>query len=262
MKLQTLLITTFALTLSFVNAEETRPVPPPQALLVPTNPANDKDPYKESTRVTPPPQFIVTEEMDDPVFTNQAGGAAPQVRLRPFEPQSSATETLSFCYEDFSLPVAMMVDMQQSKLTDAELYERLKKNLGTNPVKDSVRRETFVVIRARPGFPANAKNDATVINPDSKITSQVGYRIHLECDSMNGPMRFDLTKTLSLGKPMNLNKDKDQEKPLVNTETIDATVGLILDSPCLIGTVNRAAGSGLSSEDRILLGFVTASPVK
>lgn len=265
MKLQTLLITTFALTLSFVNAEEATPVPPPQALLVPATPANGKDPYKDSTRGTPPPQVILSENTAGIITPAQGGGAAPQARPRPFEPQSSATETLSFCYEDFSLPLEMMADIQQNQLTDAALYDYVRKSLGTDPKKDPVLRETFVILRTKPGFPASAKTEAKIINSDSKHNSQVGYNINLECDLSDAVnLRFYLTKTLVIGDPKALNEGKDSDKPLANTETINATVGLTLDTPCLLGTVNRAADSRPSSGsgDRILLGFVTANRVK
>ena len=265
MKLQTLLITTFALTLSFVNAEETTPVPPFQVELVPATPANGKDPYKDSTRVTPPPQVILSEKTEKTVPPGQGGVVTPQVGLRPFEPQSSATETLSFCYEDFSLPLEMMADIQQKQLTDAALYDYVRKSLGTDPKKDPVRRETFVILRTKPGFSANARNEAKIINPDSKHNSQVGYNINLDCDLSDAVnLRFYLTKTLVIDDLKALNEGKDSDKPLANIETINATVGLTLDTPCLLGTVNRAADSRPSSGsgDRILLGFVTANRVK
>ena len=255
MKLQTLLITTFALTLSFSIAEE-----------------NGADPYKDDVGTQPrvsvspsPGPFIYTGDVV-PNASTVAAAQTPTVRNAVrVAPQASSHETLSLCYEDFSLPMVMMADIQQKHLTDAALYEYIQKSLGTDPEKDPVRREIFVILRVKPGFSATTENEVTITNPDSKGNSRVGYRINLESsgsDQIN--LRFKLNNTVRTDSSNGVGDGKEADKPLVYTEGIEATVALSDDTPHLIGTVNRAASAkpGSGSAKRVLLGFITASPVK
>ena len=292
MKLQTLLITTFALTLSFSTAQENGAKSATTPTVVKGDNNSDKikdggvdpyeevrkaeyykaalrihggvDPYKEGRKLERSKDADSVSPLTElvPPLAPSASGGSPQMR----EQEKSANhETLSFCYEDFSLPMEMMADIQQKHLTDAALYEYIRKSLGTDPEKDPVRREIFVILRAKSGFSATAENYVTTTDPDSKGTSRVGYRINLEYSASDKiDLRFNLNNTVAPDSSNGAADGAEADKPLNYTESIEATVALSDHTPYLIGTVNRAASSkpGSGSAKRVILGFITASPVK
>jgi hypothetical protein len=55
---------------------------------------------------------------------------------------------LSICYEAFSLPLALAVQLQRENLADAALYAKIVAELG----KDTVRQESLIT-RMKPSAP-------------------------------------------------------------------------------------------------------------
>ncbi len=254
MKLQTLLITTFALTLSFSIAEE-----------------NGADPYKDDdstqprVRVSPPAEPFMIIEDAPPKASTVAAAQTPTVRDAVREERRAPShETLSFCYEEFSLPLEVMVELQHKQLSDAALYEYVRQNLKSESQKDEIHRGTFAILRAKSGFPTSVKNNAVVVSPDSKTSGQVGYQLEVFYDGLKEiSLRFSLMNTSLTGYTKEMREGKEVDKPLINEERIDATVTLSPNTSCLVGTMNRTSSNVSSgSWPRVILGFITASPVK
>jgi hypothetical protein len=123
MKLHTLLITTFAI--AFANAQD-----------------KGADPF---------------------VAGKAAVGAtvAPQVSGGAEDSESSAPVNMSFCYEDFSLPLAQAAALQREGLTGGQLYAKVISAAG----KDSVRQETFCVLTTKSGQKSTNENVSELIYP-------------------------------------------------------------------------------------------------
>lgn len=85
----------------------------------------------------------------------RAPAAAP-AGVRDFEPLN-----ISICYEVFSLPLTMAAAWQREQPADSELYKRLVAEIG----KESVRQESFVILRARSGEKATTENISEQIYP-------------------------------------------------------------------------------------------------
>ena len=255
MKLQTLLITTFALTLSFSIAEE-----------------NGTDPYKDGVgtqprvRVSPAAEPFMIIEDAPPKASTVAAAQTPTIRAAVRkETEASSHETLSFCYEEFSLPLEIMIDLQQKQLGDAALHEHIRKNLKSDSGKDGMRRETFVILRAKSGFPTSAKNKATVVSPDSKTSSQVGYDLQVYYDEPAGmSLRFDLKNTLVTGYAKEMREGREVDYPLISVQSNESTFPVSINTPRLVSTTNLDASrlQGTGSGPRVILWFITASPVK
>lgn len=290
MKIQTSLVIPFALSLSLAvaqenglstptiriappEAESVRPivVPPDskEAALAPFAESVGADPYKGDNspspreRVSPPP--APKDRVIAPGFRQldeeQANIDLDQARV---ELQAVSHETLSFCYEEFSLPLEVMVELQHKQLSDAALYEYVRQNLKSESQKDEIHRGTFAILRAKSGFPTSVKNNAVVVSPDSKTSGQVGYQLEVFYDGLKEiSLRFSLMNTSLTGYTKEMREGKEVDKPLINEERIDATVTLSPNTSCLVGTMNRTSSNVSSgSGPRVILGFITASPVK
>ena len=107
MKFHTLLITTFAI--AFANAQD--------------NGVNPFGPAAVGLEITPIHEI--------------SGGAG--------DSENSAPVNMSFCYEDFSLPLAQAAALQREGLTGVQLYTKVIATVG----KDSVRQETFCVLTTK-----------------------------------------------------------------------------------------------------------------
>ena len=96
-----------------------------------------------------------------------AGKAAPQVTVVPQisggaeDSESSDPLNMSFCYEDFSLPLAQAAALQREGLTGAQLYAKVIAAVG----KDSVRQETFCVLTTKSQQKCTNENVSEMIYP-------------------------------------------------------------------------------------------------
>jgi hypothetical protein len=123
MKLHTLLIATFAI--AFANAQD-----------------KGADPFVDGkatvgNKVVPPAPFGAEDsESSDPV-------------------------NMSFCYEDFSLPLAQAAALQREGLTGGQLYAKVIAAAG----KDSVRQETFCVLTTKSGQKCTNETVSELIYP-------------------------------------------------------------------------------------------------
>lgn len=291
MKIQTSLVIPFALSLSLAvaqengvptptiriappEAESVRPivVPPDskEAALAPFAESVGADPYKGDNspspreRVSPPP--APKDRVIAPGFRQldeeQANIDLDQARV---ELQAVSHETLSFCYEEFSLPLEVMIDLQGKQLSDVALHEYVRKNLKSDSEKDGMRREIFAVLRAKSGFPTSVKNKSMVVSPDSKTSSQVGYFLKVYYDEPAGmSLRFDLENTLVTGYAKEMRDGKEVDYPLISVQSNESTFPVSINSPRLVSTTSLDAGrqQGSGSGPRVILGFITASPVK
>ena len=290
MKIPTLLITTFALTLSFSIAQENGAVPAATE--------SRADPYKtenhmpklrkpdQSTKTLPVEmsprevgplgktldnKWIAVEDPlqgasslpdEPPVQAPQPPTQAPQVEAKS---TSQGHEALSFSYEDFSFPVEMGADIKREKLSDPSgLLEYLSKRLETDLEKDLVRQETHIELVAKSGFPAYSEN---YVSTDSDFggPNRLGYRIALQYDATNDiSLRFDLDSAVEAGSVKILHEGKQVEKPLIHRQKINTTVTLSLGKACLVSAEVRTVGSkqGTNTAKRVFVSFITASAVR
>ncbi len=285
MKINTSLVIPFALSFSFAVAQENgaptpsvRSVPPgaesvrafavsseDSEIAVPLSAG--ADPYKDDGNRQPQVRvypravpFTIIEDVR-PGAAAQAPMFLDAVREKQ---QAPSHETLSFCYEEFSLPLQVMVDLQHKQVSDVALYEYVRKNHESDWEKAEIHREIFAVLRAKSGFPTSVKNHTTVVSLDSKARNQVGYHLDVMYDGSAGiSLRFDLVNASITGHTKEMQEGKEVEVPLINEERIGATVTLDLNTASLVSTMNRAGSNqGPGSGPRVILGFVTASPIK
>ena len=92
---------------------------------------------------------------------------------------------ISICYEDFSLPLAQAAALQREHLTDAQLYAKILAAAG----KDSVRQETFSVVRCTSGHMTSVENITEIIYPTA-----------YEPDNLSVAVTTRLTGTIEDGK--------------------------------------------------------------
>jgi hypothetical protein len=105
------------------------------------------------------------EKPADPYAKDKAEPAAQEA--------PSVSTNVSVCYEDFSLPLAMAAAMQREQLTDAALYAKLVAAVG----KDTVRQETFSMLRAISGQKATVENITEQIYPTEYQSPQVSNAV-------------------------------------------------------------------------------------
>ena len=84
--------------------------------------------------------------------------AVPYVKR---EPDFKDPKQISFCCEEFSLPLAMAAKLHREGLTDAEIYQRLIAEVD----KGTAIQESFTVIRTRSGEKATSEAISEVIYP-------------------------------------------------------------------------------------------------
>ena len=123
MKFHTLLITTFAI--AFANAQD-----------------KGADP------------FVAGEAAPEATVVPQISGGAK-------DSESSGPLNMSFCYEDFSLPLAQAAALQREGLTGGQLYAKVIAAVG----KDSVRQETFCLLTTKSQQKCTNENVSELIYP-------------------------------------------------------------------------------------------------
>lgn len=92
--------------------------------------------------------------------------AVPYVKR---EPDFKDPKQISFCCEEFSLPLAMAAKLHREGLTDAEIYQRLIAEVD----KGTAIQESFTVIRSRSGEKATSEAISEVIYPTEYEPAQV-----------------------------------------------------------------------------------------
>jgi hypothetical protein len=100
----------------------------------------------------------------DPFVAGKAAAEATLVPPAPFgaeDSEISAPMNMSFCYEDFSLPLAQAAALQREGLTGGQLYAKVIAAAG----KDSVRQETFCVLTTKSGHKCTNENVSELIYP-------------------------------------------------------------------------------------------------
>ena len=101
----------------------------------------------------------------------------------PANPVAAPSPDLSVCYEDFSLPLAMAAALQREQLTDATLYEKVLAAVG----KDSVRQETFAVLRVRSAQKATNESITEMIYPTEFSEARLSNAVTLGTGSKEDP---------------------------------------------------------------------------
>ena len=92
--------------------------------------------------------------------------AVPYVKR---EPDFKDPKQISFCCEEFSLPLASAAKLRREGLTDAEIYQRLIAEVD----KGTAIQESFTVIRTRSGEKATSRAISEVIYPTEYEPAQV-----------------------------------------------------------------------------------------
>jgi hypothetical protein len=101
---------------------------------------------------------------------------AAEKKILEVEEQASdikVAPNISICYEDFSLPLAQAAALQRNGLTDAEFYMALIGGPGNN----SVRQETFTVLRGKSGMKSTNENISELIYPTEYLPAQLSNAV-------------------------------------------------------------------------------------
>ncbi len=104
-----------------------------------------------------------------------AGKAAPEATVIPQisggdeDSESSDPVNMSFCYEDFSLPLAQAAALQREGLSGAQLYAKVIAAVS----KDSVRQETFCVLTTKSQQKCTNENGSELIYPTAFEPAQL-----------------------------------------------------------------------------------------
>jgi hypothetical protein len=80
---------------------------------------------------------------------------------------------ISICYEDFSLPLAQAAALQREGLTNAEFYAKVIGAVG----KDSVRQETFSMLRSKHGYKSTTENVSELMYPTEHEPAQLSNAV-------------------------------------------------------------------------------------
>ncbi|PQJ27170.1 hypothetical protein, partial [Rubritalea profundi] len=89
--------------------------------------------------------------------------------LSALKPDFKGPKQISFCFEEFSLPLAMAAKLRREGLTDAEIYQRLIAEVD----KGTAIQESFTLIRTRSGEIVTSEAISEVIYPTEFEPAQV-----------------------------------------------------------------------------------------
>ena len=112
----------------------------------------------------------------DPFVAGKAAvGAtvAPQISGGAKDLESSDPVNMSFCYEDFSLPLAQAAALQREGLTGGQLYAKVIAAVG----KDSVRQETFCLLTTKSQQKCTNENVSELIYPTEFQPAQLSNAV-------------------------------------------------------------------------------------
>ena len=112
----------------------------------------------------------------NPLVAGKAASGAtvvPQISGGAKDSGSSDPVNMSFCYEDFSLPLAQAAALQREGLTDAEFYAKVIAAVG----KDSIRQETFSVLCTKSGQKCTNENVSELIYPTEYEPAQLSNAV-------------------------------------------------------------------------------------
>lgn len=220
---------------------------------------------------------------------------------------SEDSTSISICYEDFSLPLAQAVALQRERLTDAQFYAKVLAAVG----KDSVRQETFSILRAVSKEMGYVQNVTEISCPTEyepaklsdgiasgiTATDKDGKKIPASPQPVPGsvaiarvpatPIKFEKRNTgfhLEIGPTLSDDRNSVQlqlaaehfalvgkstagqelsttEMPVFESQEIRTWVALKLNEPYLLGTPSMPPGSKQDpdSANRVWFAFVTAT---
>jgi hypothetical protein len=198
----------------------------------------------------------------------------PKTADVPATPMSEELINISICYEAFSLPLAMAAKLQRQQPGDSDLYKLLIEGVE----KDTVRQETFVILRARSGQKAVTESITEDIYPTEVAPPELPNSVSVAIPHDIPALAPDVAKPKDSPELGSMDGVKTPATPAkFETRNVGATLEIepnlsddfkyldIRMSPEIVTSVERSSwGQGLSTTEmptyetqRILTAFTT-----
>ncbi|MFN4873601.1 MAG: hypothetical protein ACK4V4_05235 [Sphingobacteriales bacterium] len=240
----------------------------------------------------------------DPYVAAKKDGTPTVAAIPPEDQSPNKPVNISICYEEFSVPLAMAATFQRAKLADQALYAKLTESSDKTEVKQEsfvvtrtrsgqkafsegiaemiypsdynpaqistavVEEDVETEKKAAPVVPDHATGLIAPAFPTNFETRNTGLTFEIEAYIRDDGNLIDLRlmprHTTLAGETKSGQGVSEVVMPVFEKQSIDTAVTLRIDSPFLIGTMNRPPVSKVDSDsaNRVWFAFVTASITK